>query len=190
MYEEPSLTAELVADEECPDKPPRLVQHREKSSKQPYNAREFVIPASDGKGHSVKLTFRVIQAYLRRINVVISSKKFPYKTASDLLRHALHRHLDFLSQLEPEIPVDLASIEFVNEIINAERERIDFGKSFDQLSLTIQDLLARGARGEVKRLILKVSSQVERMEEGYWRDWYSQEIKNRFGHLLEEEKGT
>lgn len=178
---------DFLDDEESPDKPPKLVEHSEKSGKPQY--RDFVIPASDAQGHSTKVGFRCNNAYVRRINIFISSKKFPYKTPSDLLRHALDRHLKYLSQLEPEIGVEMASIEVVNEIINAKQERIDFGKSFEKLSLTVQDLLSRGAQGEAKRLVLEVSGKVERMDEGYWRDWYSQEIKNRFGYLLEGAKG-
>ncbi len=180
--------SDSLEDEKSPDKPAKLLEHRKKSSKQ-HSMKDFVIPASDHQGHSVKQGFRCNQAYVRRISVVINSKKFPYKTPSDLLRHALDRHLKHLSQLEPEIPVDMASIEVVNEIINAAQERIDFGKSFDKLSLTVQDLLVRAPKGEAKRLILEVLRKVDRMEPGPWKDWYQQEIKRRFGHLLEEQAG-
>ena len=181
---------DFLEDEESPDKTPKLVEHRKKLSKREYKG--FVIPASDAQGHSTKVGFRCNHAYVRRIDIIISSKKFPYKTSSDLLRHALHLHLDYLSKLEPEIGVDMASIEVVNEIINAEQERIDFGKSFEKLSLTVQDLLSRGAgaQGEAKRLVLEVSAKVDSMGKGYWRDWYSQEIKNRFGYLLKGAKGN
>ena len=180
--------SDVLEDEKSPDKPARLLEHRKKSSKQ-HSMKDFVIPASDAQGHSTKVGFRCNNAYVRRSNIFISSKKFPYKTPSDLLRHAFHLHLEYLSKLEPEIPVDMASIEAVNTIINAEQERIDFGKSFTKLNLTVQDLLSREAQDEAKRLVLEVSGQVARMEEGYWRDWYSQEIKNRFGYLLKGAKG-
>ena len=180
-------TSDSPEDEESPDKSPKLVEHRKKLSKREYKG--FVIPASDAQGHSTKVGFRCSHAYMRRIDVIISSKKFPYKTSSDLLRHGLHLHLEYLSKLEPGSGVDMASIEAVNTIINAENERIEFGKSFDKLSLTVQDLLVRAPKGEAKRLILEVLRKVERMEPGPWKDWYQQEIKRRFGHLLEEQAG-
>ena len=154
---------------------------------QDYNPNDFIVPASDDKGHSIRLQCRCNRAYARRIAVIISSGKFPYQTSSDLIRDAIHRHLNLLSELEPKIPVNMASLEMVNKIINAERESIEFAKSFEKLSGNVQELLGRGAKGEASRQVLEVSHQVGRMEPGYWRDWYRQEIKNRFGYLLEEE---
>ena len=156
-------------------------------SKGDYNPKDFIVPAGDDKGHNIRLQVRCIPAYSRRIDVLVSSRKFPYKTSSDLIRDAIHRHLNFLSELEPKIPVNMASLEMVNRIINADREKIEFAGSFEKLSRTVQELLGRGAKGEARRLVLEVSHQVDRMEAGYWRDWYRQEIKSRFGHLLEEE---
>jgi len=178
---------DFLEDEESPDESPKLVEHRKKLSKREYKG--FVIPARDAQGHSTKVGCRCNHAYVRRTNIVISSKKFPYKTPSDLYRHALDRHLKYLSQLEPGMGVEMASIEVVNEIINAEQEGIDFGKSFNKLSQTVQDLLSRGAQDEAKRLVLEVSGKVDSMGKGYWRDWYSQEIKTRFGYLLKGAKG-
>jgi len=159
----------------------------EAGSKGDYNPKDFIVPASDDKGHSTRLQCRCNQAYARRIAVIISSGKFPYQTSSDLIRDAINRHLNLLSELEPKIPVDMASLEMVNKIINADREQIEFAGSFEKLSRTVLELLGRGAKGEARRLVLEVAHQVDRMEAGYWRDWYRQEIKNRFGYLLEKE---
>lgn len=158
-----------------------------KAGGEDYNPRDFIVPAGDNKGHNIRLHVRCNPAYGRRIDVLVSSRKFPYKTSSDLIRDAIHRHLNFLIDLEPKIPVDMASLEMVNKIINAERESIEFGKSFEKLSGNVQELLGRGAKGEASRQVLEVSHLVDRMEPGYWRDWYRREIKNRFGYLLEEE---
>ena len=155
-------------------------------NKRRYAPKDFVIPASDDKGHNTRLQFRCNPAYMRRMDVIISSKKFPYQTTSDLLRDALHRHLNLLRQLEPEIRVELVSIEVVNRIINDKRERIDFTQSFEELARTINDLVARGAVEEAKRTLGEVLETVAGMEEGFWRNWYTEEVKKRFGYLLDE----
>jgi len=148
---------------------------------------DFIIPASDEKGHSVPLSFRCSQAYSRRVAVAVNCPKFPYKTRGDLLRHALHRHLEFLDEIEPELDVDISGLDAVNEIINAENERIGFAKSFDNLSRSVQELSARGSQGQAKKLVLKVLRKVENMTPGYWKDSYLQDLKSRFGHLLPKE---
>lgn len=152
-----------------------------------YDTSGFIIPANDDKGHSVPLHFRCSQAYLRRVAVATSCPKFPYKTSSDLLRHALHRHLEFLDEIEPGIDLNIASLDAVNEIINAENERIEFAKSFDSLSKSVQELSARGSQGQAKKLVLKVLRKVQQMPPGYWKDSYLRDLKTRFGHILPDE---
>jgi len=149
--------------------------------------RDFIIPASDEKGHSVPIAFRCSQAYSRRTAVAVNCTKFPYKTRGDLIRHALHRHLEFLDVIEPELEMDISGLDAVNEIINASNERIAFAKSFDNLSRSVQELSAKGSQGQAKKLVLRVLRKVENMSPGYWKDSYLQDLKSRFGHLLPKE---
>ena len=59
---------------------------------------EFMVPACDAKGHSARLNFRAPPGYGRRIDLVVSSKKTPHKTKSDVLRFCLHVGLQELER--------------------------------------------------------------------------------------------
>jgi len=152
-----------------------------------YDRSDFVIPANDDNGHSVPLHFRCSQAYLRRVAVATNCPKFPYKTHSDLLRHALHRHLEFLDEIESEFDGNISDLDAVNEIINAENESIAFAKTFDSLSRSAEKLSDRGEQGQAKKLVLKVLRKVEKMTPGYWKDSHIKALKSKFKHFLPDE---
>ena len=151
-----------------------------------YNREDFIVPAGDDRGHSSSLQARCTPAYFRRIDVVIHSRKFPFKTKSDVLRWAIHIGLKKLEELEPEIELDMASIEVVNRIILEKKEKIEFMESSRKLTETVNDFLARGVPEEAIRTLRDVLAKLPDIEEGYWRKWYEQEIKRRFGYLFQE----
>ncbi|MDA2934029.1 hypothetical protein MYX82_06770 [Acidobacteria bacterium AH-259-D05] len=147
----------------------------------------FIIPAGDDRGHSTRLQFRCSPAYGRRIDEVVQSKKFPYKTQSDFLRHALDRHLKYLNDLEPDLGLDMARIDVINRIINRQREEIEFMNSIESLNRNVQDLVAKGAHQKARATLREILKQVDQIEDEYLRNSYRDEIQRRFGHLLHEE---
>ena len=157
-------------------------------TKKNYNLKDFVFPASDPGGVSARLQFRCSPGYARRVDIIVHSRRFPYKTPTDIYRHALDRHLKWLSELEPGLPLDLPTLEVVNKITREQRERQQFMKSFAELKPTLFDLIGAGAEGEAARIVGEVLTEVQRMEPGHWRDKFLEEVTRHFGHLLEQKK--
>jgi len=151
-----------------------------------YQSGDFIIPSNNNQGHSVRLQARCKPEYARRIDELIHSRKFPFKTLSDFLRWAVHHGLQFLDELKPEIGLEMDKLELINNIANKKREQMDFANSLEKVTGTTHDLLSRGARSEAIKTVLEVQEKLESMESGYWRDWYLKELKRRFGYLLED----
>lgn len=147
----------------------------------------FIIPAGDDRGHSTRLQFRCSPAYGRRIDEVVQSRKFPYKTHSDLLRHALDIHLKYLNELEPELELDMARIDVINRIINRKREEVDFMKSIDSLAETVYFFVKKEAYQKARETLREILEDVDQVQDEYLRDSYKDEIKKRFGYLMREE---
>ena len=147
----------------------------------------FIIPAGDDRGHSTRLQFRSSPAYGRRIDEAVHSRKFPYKTHSDLLRHALDRHLKYLDELEPELELDMARIDVINRIINRKREEIDFIKSIKSLTETVHFLVEEGADQKVRETLREILEDVDRIQDEYLCNSYRDKVKKRFGYLMREE---
>lgn len=70
----------------------------------PITDETFHVPSSDQKGHSSRIPVKMHPLMARCIDVIISSRKFPqYKTADDLIRHAIYEHLWQCHLQEPDI---------------------------------------------------------------------------------------
>jgi len=150
-----------------------------------YKEESFIIPASDAKGHSVRQGFRCTPGHDRQMNIILSSRRFPYKTKPDLLRHAMDRHLKWLLTLDSSLPSVMTQIGIITEILKDEEFHQEFRRIFDRMGDAVANYMSQGSNTEAQRIILQVIAQVKKMPEGYWRDRYLTEIKQRYGHLLQ-----
>ena len=86
--------------------------------------KDFLVPASDVRGHSARLQFRVHPGHAQQIDSVVAAKHFPYRSRGDLYRHALTRHLKWLEAIGADgIPSVIQHVEVIMEIVRAEEFR-------------------------------------------------------------------
>ncbi len=145
---------------------------------------EFRIGASDTNGHSARHWFRTIPQAAMQVEQVVASKKFPYRSKGDLLRHALHRHLAWLGT-QGFVSSISGQVDVILELLRDEELSADFVMVFDKLSERISGHLSSGSKGEAIRLIRMVQNHIGSMPEGYWRQRYADQVKMKFGHLVE-----
>ena len=84
-----------------------------------------------------------------------------------------------------EISSVMSQVDTIKEICAEEAYQQDFIATFDLLGKTIQQHLAAKAIGEARRVVAMVKAQIEKMPEGYWRTRHLDELKRRFGHVLD-----
>lgn len=141
------------------------------------DASSFRVPASDAKGHSLYKQFRVMPAMANAMSMVIASKAFPYKTESELMRHAIQRHLRWLESIG-EIDSVTAHVDAATSVLSEHQMNEDFQTLFNFLRVRVNDCVERDEHQEARKLIKKCESDFNRMPEGYW--------KRRFKKQLEE----
>ena len=146
---------------------------------------EFRVPASDTKGHSARFWFRCIPIMARQVDQLVQAKKFPYRTKGDLLRHALHRHMQWLLTIEPMVTVS-GQVDAILEIMRDEEMSDDFSLVFEKMKERVSQHLASGSKREATRLVLTIQKCVTEMPGGFWKDKYKRQLKNNFGDMLEE----
>jgi len=147
--------------------------------------QEFHVPASDGKGHSDRLFCRVQPQLARQMEIVLSSKSFPYKSRGDLVRHALMRHLAMLSELEP-FPCMLSQIEAINDILREEEFHAEFEDIYRRLSSQVSKLLEDpSCTPQAKSLVSRIRAKIIAMPNSEWKTKYIRTLDSMFGHLLE-----
>lgn len=145
----------------------------------------FIFPASDDQGHGVKLWVRVPPGLSQQINNVVASKAFPYRNTGELMRHAMHRHLGYLSVISPvPIPSVMGQSDAILELCRQEEYSASFGTTMTQVTAQVNRFMGQGELPEARRFLLKVKGNILRMPQGYWREKYLAEFAHQFGSLL------
>ena len=152
-------------------------------SEKKFLPKEFLVPSHDDKGHSDRVSFRVPPRIPRQVQEMVTAHKFPYKTSSDLYRHAVFEHLTRLMSMEP-VKSHIQQIEMANELIREEISQQKFSEFFAGLQQAISNYLSRGDIEQASRFVTTVRAHIAEIEDEYWRDRYMQELKQRFGQLL------
>lgn len=155
-----------------------------KAGRPKYKKEDFIHPTSDAKGHSSPVGFRCMNGYLRNINVFVASGKFPYETASDLLRHALHEHLHWLSELEPKIPVRLNILDTALELARAQ-QLIKYQNTVREISVTVEQLTREGMPGQARKLVKEIMLNIDDDPvEDEWKTRLKKEMEEKYGYLF------
>ena len=97
-----------------------------------YDVNEFRVHASDKKGHSARRWFRLQPGHDQMLSEIVASRKFPYRDAGDIVRHAVKRHLDWLETLEP-IPSVTKQVDIILDLMRQEEFQRDFQTVMDKL---------------------------------------------------------
>lgn len=151
-----------------------------------YNQEEFVIPAQDDKGHSVRETVRISAELQRDIEIIIQSRKFPYRTASDLLRHGVVRHIELLHRLEDGFPKHLlAAHQAQMDLLREEEMRLASHLTFKKLHDQVEAYLASGEPGEARRIAAGIIAKLAGVADSAWKRRFEARFRRQYGSLLD-----
>jgi len=118
---------------------------------------------------------------------VLESKMWPYKSAGDIVRHAVLRHLLWLEQQYP-IKSVTAQVQAINTVMREDEFQQEFEETFNKLDSQIRTLIGRGRETQAKTLVTRVWLMLQDMPEGEWKHNYVDEMKKRFGSMVEFEE--
>ena len=148
---------------------------------------EFRIPGRDNMGHSVRLFFRTFPGDAEQISAIIQGKYFPYESQSHLIRHALHKHLNWLHRLKHL--GKLRSVKAANEamlsLLKEDEYFTEYKDVFDKLSIRLNHHKGQGDFGEARRLLLEFVNCINSMPEGFWKEKYIKRLRHDHKDLLD-----
>jgi len=149
----------------------------------PYDLNEFFVKPTDERGHGPKLNARVPPDLARLVEVIVSSRKFPYRTESDFFRDAVWRLAGYLApQIEAyEGTTILAKLMAAEESLKVQEAGEKLLQVIESLG---QRLMALDSPTERKRLVGKIESQMAQVKEDYWRERALRLLKERYGEYL------
>lgn len=142
--------------------------------------REFLIPAKDMQGHSERVWAYLMPGHFMEMQRVTSSKLWPYRTGADVIRHAIHRHLKWLSQLTP-FPTVMHQVDAMLEILRDEAFMQDFSDVFGKAGEAIGRHIGQGQMELAMSLLDRLEQAIQDMPEGAWKKKYQGEFGQKFG---------
>lgn len=152
--------------------------------KDKYKPEEFIIPGQDQNGNSVRLWCRVVPLLDRAIDVLFSSRKFPFKAKGDVMRWCIKVGAERLNEMEPIAGSVLAQVDAMMSVLRDEEHNHAYLTVFNTMQATIGMHIQAQALGEARRVISTMHGMIMKMEDGYWRNRYIKELEAKFGHLL------
>jgi hypothetical protein len=148
-----------------------------------YDPAEFIIPGSDSKGNNERLSCRVIPSTHRAIELILGGKKFPFRTAGDVVRWCIQTGVARLEAMEGVNSVT-AQTDAMMVVLRDEQFQKDYVAIFNNLQRSVDTHTQDNAMAEARRIVSQMRGHIERMPEGHWRDKYLKELDQRFGQLM------
>jgi len=145
---------------------------------------QFRVSGVDSKGHTQRVWASVQPMHVQTMDILIQSKKFPYRTRGDFIRHALIRHIHWLEKIHRPINSVTGALDAMNALLRDAEFRAEFTEYLGRLNKQIKALVKENDEPAARRLLLETLRCVESMPEGYWRDKYAVAIREEHKDLL------
>lgn len=153
-----------------------------------YDEAEFLV-GGKGKspGETVTIPFRLHEGYATEITRWLLSKKFPYRSVTDLVRHAIVRHLRyFLPAMEGEVEGTLLhEMAQIDELVARWRIQNDMMQQIEAVSAEVtRTLQMPNGRQEVERMLRVLRRMIDGTKHGFFKLTYQKMFNDRFGAYL------
>lgn len=146
----------------------------------------YTYPSSNSKGEGLRITVRVPPELVRVMQILFDSKRWPYQTFSDLVRHALFNHVEFLDEQSPQengFQYLLAMI----VALNAEDARVHFVRVMAKMQDVVSAHLEHGDLDDAGRVVNQILGAILAMPPGGMKARYEREIRETYGNLVGDE---
>jgi len=149
-----------------------------------HDPSEFIFPSYDLDGRSVRICVRVSLSLNQAIEGVIESRKFPFEIRNDLVLWCLYEGLRKLESMEACVSV-MPMLEITVLLARMDFDLRRFQEFFAKLDGAILRLCNSGYQTQTARRVVKaIEELVLCMPSSRDRNWFLQELRRRWGHLL------
>lgn len=141
------------------------------------------VPAANKYGHSATLSCKVLPEMAVEIQALVQSGRFPFRTNSDLMRHALDCTIRILNDQEPGL-INRDHTELMMEIVTQERRFAEMSGLVDEACRMMGEAVAQGRMQDAKRTYQQAFSVLSDLPDGEMKDTGLQ-LVSRFMFLKE-----
>jgi hypothetical protein len=147
--------------------------------------RDYIIPARDARGESIRVWCRAMPAVGRLLSLVIASKRYPFRLQGDVVRWCIVTGVKRLLAGAGVANSDYMQMIAMNEILVEEEYQIAFRVYFNRLRAVVDHYREANADGEARRVVSHARGRIIGMQDGYWKDRHLQELLTHYGTLLD-----
>lgn len=148
-------------------------------------SEDFNFPPSSASAQSVPINFRMPAELNRVMDELFYSRKWSYRTPSDMYRHAMIRHAEWLSDQSPN-KQNTEYLRAMAAALNKESEMTAFQQIMDQLRAQVHAYMDSGAREDAVRTVATQLGAIDGMPNGPTKTRFRERIHSEFGHLAGE----
>lgn len=146
-----------------------------------YNLDEWIVPANAKNRETERLNVRVSPQIQEAILAWIQSGTVPYKTTSELIRHAIARHLEFLARVIPDGPThNLVHLRAAAIKLGHHRTELETEQLITGMDETVRKYQDEGEHSAAAILISQIQSLINSMHETPIKARLSRTILNRY----------
>jgi len=147
---------------------------------------DFYVPAKDERGHADTFTFKLDPRYSAQISKMVQHPALPYESNSDLIRHAIKNHLEWLDRVVENPPVSSYSIIRATEFMQAELHiQGNLSKMLESSSETMKMLADDGKWDVVLDNIVRIRGLLKAFPDNSNR----RQVEKKLGPMLEHYEG-
>jgi hypothetical protein len=144
----------------------------------------FIVHARDEKGQQVPVHLHMPPYMERQIQIILRSQRFPYTRASDFLRHAANRHIQWCVGIRQSIPKSMVpALEAILEVCRDNELRMSVENALERIELQVQAHIQEGEMAEAYRLLALVRSKLDGVQDSTKLRKFKRELDAKYGHL-------
>ena len=151
-----------------------------------YDPEEFIVPSGDDRGHSIREYIRCPPGWERDMEIIIECRKFPYQTKSDLIRHAILRHLAWLHRIAEDMPKSyFSSLMVQRRVMQEHKFQADTEQTFKALGDMIELYVSRSDFKQARKMVSSCLDSLRSVAECGWKTRFQSRFTNQYGYLID-----
>lgn len=150
----------------------------------PTKERDYIIPATNAKGVSVRAMCRISPELMRVAADIHASHKYPLRVLGDLFRWCIDRGVKDLAA-GAGIRSVWAQAEIIKQMNLDEAYNAQFEDAFRGMEPIVTRYLARGETGRCRKYLWGIWEAVKQMPADDWKTQYESEFLRRYGQILD-----
>lgn len=143
-----------------------------------FPASEYMVPATDSRGHSVSLNTSVPPEMKRSLDVILGSQKFPFRTLADLVRYCVSTGSVALAKKanDGHYPRSFVVMNTWIAEMSEEIAIMEMANRVTYLKKGLKDLVEKRHFDAAERILISIERSIAELDDPYWAPRIQKEV--------------